>query len=352
VSGVRAVGQARELLAAGRHAAALETISSWLASNPDDRDALIVAADALNGLERYDEAQRAAYRVLASEPSDLQGLLVAVDAAIGRGDRTNAIALADEAVRSHPTSWVAHAAVARVGIAGASTEGRVLRSAQEAVRLAPGAAGAHLVLGEVWRRRGELLEARSEFRIALTIDPLDADAANNLAVLMVQRRRASAAIRVFGDILRREPLYELARINLLPCVKMAISNFAIVSGATFVLMWILGFSAELSGTPSSGLSPLIAAVGVAVLATLLALFLIASGPRVRRYLRGPGRPPPVVLAAGLVAIVVLPVGLVLALALPDASPRLWQAGFAVSVLAPSIMLRIDNRRIARQGSRA
>jgi len=345
----RVVDQAKAFAAAGRPDEALNTVAAFLASNPEDREALIVAGDALNALHRYHEAQRIAYRVLAADPADLGGLIVGVTAAIGRQDRSTAIAMADEAVRVHPDNWYAHAAVARVGIAGAKPGDRALRSAQELVTLDPSSASSHILLGEVWRLRGEFVDATSAFRTALAIDPLNANAANNLAVVMLHRRRPAAAVRVFGDILRRDPLYELARINIATCVKTLISNLALVSGGIFALMALMALSSKTTGASVAGPLWQTAAAGLCVVLVMVALFLVRAGRPVLRYLFGHGRPHPPVALAAIVALAALPTGLALAAVPADRPVGVWQAGMLVSVIVPSLLLGADTRR-AKQGA--
>ena len=77
---------------------------------------------------------------------------------------------------------------------------------------------AHLNLGVIAYRRGDLRRAEEEYQRELALYPNDARAMNNLGVLRDEAGRYREAGELYNKALEHEPYYEDARINLAQCL--------------------------------------------------------------------------------------------------------------------------------------
>jgi tetratricopeptide (TPR) repeat protein len=92
--------------------------------------------------------------------------------------------------------------------------GEALPLAQRAVEVAPDRAANHVTYGYVASAAGDKELARREYEQAVTLDPSDAAAWNNLGCLDLQARRPLRARARFREALRLDPRAERARRNL------------------------------------------------------------------------------------------------------------------------------------------
>lgn len=100
---------------------------------------------------------------------------------------------------------------------GAYREGRLNEARkllEEAVRLAPGSANAHALLGLTLGRQGNLSGALTQMGQATALNPSNFDFAYDDALLLLRARRYSAAIPVLEKLSRESPGAADVRVNL------------------------------------------------------------------------------------------------------------------------------------------
>jgi tetratricopeptide (TPR) repeat protein len=133
--------------------------------------------------------------------------------ALARADRTGeAIAQANQALGMEPDQRFATYALAHASYA----KGDVARAAQEARRAIERGRGApaHLLLGLIAYRGGELDSARAEFEKMLAANAEDVDALYNLGVVAARQDRYRDAREGHLQVLRLEPRHLDARYDL------------------------------------------------------------------------------------------------------------------------------------------
>lgn len=158
---------ARVHLAAGRPAEALtaaESVLATAANGPDTLRTRVIQGLALADLRRFGEAASVAEQILSAGPADAYAL------------RSGAAILAE------------------------SRNGQqALNAAWRAAELAPGEAEAHLVLSLVSARLGLYDLAERAYRAALDRDPELAEAARDVGVIRLERRRYAAALEAVAE---------------------------------------------------------------------------------------------------------------------------------------------------------
>ena len=111
----------------GKQAAAYESLRPALSSNPDEPDVKLALARLYQGASQPAEAQRITETVLARNPRDSNARKGAVEAALAGGDRSRAVALANEGRALAPNDSRAMLLQARVARAtGDSARGSAL----------------------------------------------------------------------------------------------------------------------------------------------------------------------------------------------------------------------------------
>jgi len=278
------LSQARLLIGIGRHDEAVQRLTGYLASEPDNAEALRLLAQAELGRGGSRAAHRAASAAVASEPGNEWGYRLVSIAGRRLGRQREAEAAGRTAVRLAPHNWsgyttLAHALLARRDRAACREANRL---AARAVELAPAQPEAYLVLGLTEGALRHPGKERAAYLRALELDPDNPDALNNLAATDLNRSRLCRAAHSLSAALHSDPQAETPRRNLdLLAVR---------------LLWRLTIAMILGGLLLMGLassdSPVgwggRAAVGVALLAVYAALgwaTLRHLPPGARRYLR-------------------------------------------------------------------
>lgn len=210
-----------------RHAEALQLLEAHFAVEPEDSQALCLAAQAELGLDRSYRALAAAQAARAADPGSEWAWRLQALALARMRSYDDARASADTAVRLAPSTYQTHAARAQVCTAAGAMD-EAAASAAKAIELAPDVAANWSLAGIVELRRKRLRHARAHFRKALSLDPTDATAQNNLAVVHLRRRRLGRAIHGFLATARADPHSDLA-----------VRNLRVVLNYTIILMTIL-----------------------------------------------------------------------------------------------------------------
>jgi tetratricopeptide (TPR) repeat protein len=179
-----------------------------LATGFDDVEPWLALGDALYDAERWEEAEDVYGRGLerAPELALAHAKVGAVEARLGRPERARerlerALELVPDAPEHHvdlarvllqlgeDDAAKTHLAAAKTHLAAAKTH------LQRAIAIRPTDFDAHVLLGNVLARQGELGDAIAAYRAARTADPREAGAHDNLALLQRARGNWEAAIR-------------------------------------------------------------------------------------------------------------------------------------------------------------
>lgn len=241
----------------GRYAEALPLAGKAVSAAPGAPMALRVLASALSGVGRHSEAVTAARSAVAADPDDPSCLLL-LAYVLGAADRS---AEALNAARAATARWP-HLSGPWHAVAAAAPDGpERVEAARRAVRLAPMSSTVHNTLGLALLAR-EPDAARGSFATALSLDPTNAAARSNLALVSLRGKRAAEAAEGFLQAVRLDPRLDLARNNLdlavTALLRKALLGLAIL---LFVCVLILG---DLSGTEATA-QPSDALGGVRVL---------------------------------------------------------------------------------------
>jgi Flp pilus assembly protein TadD len=202
---------------------AVALLRAALADHPGRCDLWGQLAMALLTADRPSEAYAAAQRRLELAPHNEWGYRLASLALTGLGRRRDASEAARSSVRLAPHEWRAHARLARA----LADEGR-LREAWDAgvraVELAPDEPEAHMAIGAVAMALRGWPMAEQAYRHVLALEPGNAAARNNLALVTLHRGEVAGAASGFADAVATDPRVEVARRNLEVAVRVAIAR--------------------------------------------------------------------------------------------------------------------------------
>jgi tetratricopeptide (TPR) repeat protein len=183
----RALEDAAALSDLRRHAEAIERLRGVLAGDPHDLDGLALLGEAQLAEHDPDAALATATTAIELDPErDLPHRQASI-ASSRRGLHRQAIAHAEEAVRLAPAEPAGFLALARALLRAKRDLCRARRSAIEAMVMAPDFAEAHLVFGMIAAAEREDAAAEAALRRALTLDPANVSARNELARLSLRR---------------------------------------------------------------------------------------------------------------------------------------------------------------------
>jgi Flp pilus assembly protein TadD len=203
--------RAERLLELGRPEQARAQIALVLAAAPDDAAVHRLLVRCLLSLDDPG-ALAAATRAVTLAPEHEQGHRLASLACIKAGLDDQAVMHARKAVALAPHEWRAHhvltRALTRPDPYAAYDAGLVGR------QLAPHEPAMHLVVGLAALKSGRTDRAEDSFRKVLQLEPENAIARNNLAVVDLRSGRFGAAMDGFSSALTADPRLHLARGNL------------------------------------------------------------------------------------------------------------------------------------------
>jgi len=210
--------QIRWLLDVQRASDAVALLHQLIASYPAEVEPYCYLAYALDGLERYAEAEQAAARAVATDPQCEWAHRLRSSALLSLGKAKLAQEAAHTAVQLDPElalGWrsLANAELALNNLPGAQG------AAERARELAPEDAGVHLLLGQISNSGGLLSAAEAHFRQALNLDPESLSALNGLAATLYTCGRRPEAIELYYQGVRRCPGEKRLRQNLLIVIE-------------------------------------------------------------------------------------------------------------------------------------
>lgn len=252
---------------------ALRHLDRALARAPHDDRLWCLRAQAMLQLEQPGGALEAARRAAGLDPTEEWSHRLASVALVNLGRTAEAVDEAREAVRLAP-----HLPIVRVQLAQAMATLPDLRRAAydealAAVTLDPTEPECHLVVADTARKLGWTRQAEAAYRQVLSMDPGNAAAMNNLAVLRLQQGRTGEALSGFTAAAAHDPRMEVARRNV------EVTAWKLLQRVTFALWittWVASALSEdrpqssgdvpLAGLPSSStLAPILGAVVIALL---------------------------------------------------------------------------------------
>jgi Flp pilus assembly protein TadD len=208
------------LLDARRPIEAEAMLAEGLVSAPEDVEAWLLLTVSLQQQDRFPAAIQAAERACSLAP-DLAEAHVQRARALARfGRRWDACDAATVALRLAPDRWEGHAVLAEAlaeasalrppaHVTGNLVRRRGLRDAiahaERAVALAPFESGAWFALGFACEQAGRARAAAAAYRRVLALEPDEAAAANNLALLALRRGRLGPATDLLLAGVRARP---------------------------------------------------------------------------------------------------------------------------------------------------
>lgn len=205
------LARAEILIDLGRPAEARAAIARILAAEPDHERAqrmLVRCLLQLNDPLALDAARRA----VQLAPDGEHAYRLASLAHGKAGQHSAAVLHAREAVRLAPEEWRTHHVLTSALLQ--SDPAQAYAAGQVGVRVGPHEPSMHLVLGLAAMRSGATMRATEAFHQVLRLDPDNAMARNNLAVLDLRANRFGQAIGGFGSALAADPRLDLARRNI------------------------------------------------------------------------------------------------------------------------------------------
>lgn len=243
--------RAERLLELGRAAEAHAQITAVLAEVPDDAAAQRLLVRCLLNLDDPG-ALDAALRAVSLAPDHEQGYRLASLACIKAGLDEQAVAHARKAAALAPHEWRAHhvltRALTRPDPQAAYAAGLV------GVELAPLEPAMHLVVGLAALKSGQTDRAEQAFRTVLRLEPDNATARNNLAVVDLRSGRFGAAMDGFSAALSADPRLHLARGNLDAVVLTLLTKLRyIVVVSEFVAFQLIANDPQLDRVTSAAL---------------------------------------------------------------------------------------------------
>jgi len=205
--------QAVAYLDIGQPRLAVPLLASYLASHPDDSQALSYLAQAFSELGEASQARDASLQSLKINPTNNHALRLLAFAYADLGKIKDARIAAEEAQRVAPDYWLTHLTRARIDL----TPGGGTKGSQAAVKklleLAPDVAESHVVAADhILIAEGpvvyeeERAQARQHLERALAIDPQNAQAVASLSRLELGTRwRGAEGARVALRALAMDP---------------------------------------------------------------------------------------------------------------------------------------------------
>lgn len=237
----RLLQQARALIAARRFEDVLPLAARAAAASPEDAEPLCLQAQALLALGRHQEATKAADRALGLDAnSEWPHRLRALSLSRAKRHR-DAVGAALEAVRLSPASAAAHLVLADVAVS-AKQKTTAFEAVSRLHQLAPGDASTWVV-----RSRYSILvrhwhDARDAARHALTLDPENYAAMNNLGVALQGMGQRAEAQQWFIQAAHLAPAGSIAQQNARRQVRTRRSAVirAVIGASIFLFNPVIG----------------------------------------------------------------------------------------------------------------
>jgi Flp pilus assembly protein TadD len=324
-----------------RAADALPLVADALAGNPGHADLWRHLAYVQAQLNHPAEALWASNRALEIEPEEEWAHRLASLALDRLGRHAEAVAAARNATRLDPDNWRTHVRLALALLATGTAHREAWQCAVHAAALAPHEPEVHNTVGALALAVEDFGRAEAAFRQVLELDPDNAKAIHNLALVDRARGRLGQAAARFGDAVASDP-------------RMHDSALAVDDSLLELLRRLLWFTAVIAvlllGLGLAGREPL--GIGLALSAPLLVV-VARSGYRqvpvhLRPHLRRVARRHRLVVVAAALWLVAVAVTAVWAVAVWFVPDR-WAA---FRLLLPCLALAVALMAVESQRLRA
>src|SRR5262249_17749512 len=188
-----------------RAAEALPLLHRALAAHPEHADLWRHLAYGQTRLDQPAAPLRATDRARELEPEEEWAHRLASLALERLGRPAEAVAAAREATRLDPDNWRAHVRLALALHSSPASHRAAWQAAMDAVALAPHEPEVHNTVGALAFAVDDVGQAEAAFRHALELDPDNATAIHNLALVDRARGRLGQAAARFGDAAASDP---------------------------------------------------------------------------------------------------------------------------------------------------
>jgi Tfp pilus assembly protein PilF len=255
----------------GNYERARDVLRRSLAEHPHDPDLLTQHARAELLLDNYPAAAWGAYAALSAAPQDEMAMRIYALSLDGVGRPGDATWMAWRTVTAHPNNPLAHRLYARL-LQKSRQFSSALLAVDEALRLDPTSVDALVLRGSILHDLVRIGESDASYRQALTLDPGNAEALNNIGVNRLRRWKFARALRGFLGAAGNDPaLGDLARRNIGVVLRGVLRLVNFVAG---LLGLLVAFAAGLhdQGHPTGTLRVIAGLVTAALIAVLGRLY--------------------------------------------------------------------------------
>jgi tetratricopeptide (TPR) repeat protein len=255
----------------GRYDEALRLVSPILADNSTHLPSGVAAAVSLLHLRRDDEAVTLLSRLAGAHPNSPDAVRLLSLAAVRRGDSAAAVAHAARAVELAPAALDVHLQYS-VALAAAQRRADAVASARLALEIDPDSAAAHLamadalLLGDLTEHPGDLALAEQHIRQILAADPNHAPAHNALGRVSSAKGEIFAAISSISRAVAADPRQDVLVAN----VVALLARIILMTYFGFCALWWIDLGAVIGGEDGK---PVLVGVAVAVIAAVVAPWL-------------------------------------------------------------------------------
>ncbi len=260
--------RAEELRLLGRFDEAERITRQGLAADPSDAVLLTVLAGVLRQAGRPEEALQAAAAASAAAPErpDTHRQRALALSTLGRHEPACEASEVAVSLDSHgPSTLVVHAAVLQAaGALHAASE-----AARWAVAVAPGEPAGHLLVADIHHALGDIRTARAAYTEVLRLEPDNAVARHDLAVLDMGRGRAGPALRGLLDAGALGPADGLPLLDNVTAVLWRLSWYLRL--VLFVSFFLVGAVGAPVGPEPQFVSSNLARIGAAVVLAIAGL---------------------------------------------------------------------------------
>lgn len=235
-----AIHRAEVYFETGSAERAREVLRGSLSRHPNEPSLLAQHARAEYLLDNYPGAAASAYAALSAAPKDELAMRIYALSLGGLGRISDGMWMAWRGVVAHPNEPLQHRVYARL-LQQARHLPMALIAVDEALRLAPASPDALVLRGSILHDLGRIEESTEAYHQALSLDPGNATALNNMAVNRLQSGKFRRAVRGFLGAAGSDPtMGDLARRNIGAVLARLLSRATVLSVSLGMLVCFVG----------------------------------------------------------------------------------------------------------------
>lgn len=277
--------RAHNLAEVGRYGDALAEISVHLGQEPEDAEALCLAAFCHLRMRQPQRAEEAAAAALRADPDSEWPFRLRSIALSELGRIDEALAMAGNAVRRAPYAWETYVRLTEALVEAGQVQAAQAAAAR-AVELGPNESDAYLAVAFAADAGGRRREERAALHKALELDPESSIARQNLAAMDVNRGRLGRGTRGLVDALRLDPQHGRVQQNLDAVLVRTMARIGTVTLLTGVAVAILLAKEQEETVPAFWPRALVGTALVGVMAVITWLTVRHVPPAARPHLGG------------------------------------------------------------------